>query len=199
MTAALSKKHDFDVVFDSQKVFRLVLEALSHPAREVSILECARRFGGKHSALLALALTLLDNEVSFNTCENHQLSDDIAALTLAHRSTVDKADFIFVCNLDDLKDVIEHAKCGTLENPHQSATIVILDEQGNDVPAHRLCLVGPGIDVSRTVTASPALKQALILRDAQHYEYPQGIDLLFVSGKGELYAIPRLVRQGEVG
>jgi alpha-D-ribose 1-methylphosphonate 5-triphosphate synthase subunit PhnH len=38
-----------------------------------------------------------------------------------------------------------------------------------------------------------AVKDAIAIRNAQYYEYPQGIDFLFASGAGELFAIPRLV------
>jgi alpha-D-ribose 1-methylphosphonate 5-triphosphate synthase subunit PhnH len=38
-----------------------------------------------------------------------------------------------------------------------------------------------------------AVKDAITIRDAQNYEYPQGIDMIFVSGNGELFSIPRLV------
>jgi alpha-D-ribose 1-methylphosphonate 5-triphosphate synthase subunit PhnH len=42
---------------------------------------------------------------------------------------------------------------------------------------------------------SALVQKVLKLRDSQHYEYPQGVDLLFVSPEGELFAIPRGVRQ----
>ena len=41
MSSTLSKKYSFDSVFDSQKVFRLILEAISNPSRVVNINESA--------------------------------------------------------------------------------------------------------------------------------------------------------------
>ena len=190
MISTLSRKHSFDTVFDSQRVFRLVLEAMSNPARVVHIKEYAEKLNGDYPAFLAVAVTLLDNEVSFNTCENHSLSDEIASLTLARKEQIESADFIFVCDAKDIKNVIENAKCGTLFDPHKSATIIIRDDDG---PAHRITLRGPGIDGQKEVRITQTVKDAIALRDAQNYEYPQGIDLLFISGKGELFAIPRLV------
>ena len=141
MTLQLTKKHSFDLVFDSQKVFRLILEAMSNPARVVNISEYAiKLFGdypdcvGKHPsavfttrslAFLALAMTLLDNEVSFSACENHSLTDEIASLTLAKKENIESADFVFVCDPNDIRSVIENAKCGTLSDPHKSATVII--------------------------------------------------------------------------
>ena len=189
--SALSRKHRFDTVFDSQKVFRLLLEAMSNPARVVNIKEAADKLYGSHSEFLALAVTLLDNEISFNACDNQVLSDEISSLTLAGHEKIEEADFIFVCDLNYMEYAIENAKCGTLSDPHKSATVIIRDD---DLPAIRLLLSGPGIAGSINIDATQPMKDALLLRDAQNYEYPQGIDLIFISSSGELIAIPRLTR-----
>jgi alpha-D-ribose 1-methylphosphonate 5-triphosphate synthase subunit PhnH len=192
MTLQLTKKHGFDVVFDSQKGFRLILEAMSNPIKTVNIKEHAEKLFGDHPALLAVAMTLLDNEVSFNTCENRELSDEIASLTLAGRVQIEAADFIFVCDSNNIKDVIENAKCGTLADPQKSATVII---RNDGKPDCRMTLFGPGIDGNISVDVSQTVKDAILLRDAQNYEYPQGIDLIFISSDGELFTIPRLTRE----
>jgi len=158
-TLQLTKKYNFDAVYDSQKVYRLILEAMSHPGRVVPM-------GGY--TLLSVAMTLLDNEVSFNLCGDDALADEIASLTLAGREPLETADFIFVCKPEYIKDAIEKAKCGTLADPHKSATVIIQ---------------GSGLE-----------KEAIALRDAQNYEYPQGIDLLFITDGGKMLAFPRLVK-----
>ena len=222
MTLQLTKKHSFDEVFDSQKVFRLLLEAMSNPMRVVNIREYAEKFygdcpdsmdgrrrafsGAADPAFLALAMTLLDNEVSFYVCENQSLSDEIASLTLAKRDKTESADYIFVDNLDCMEYAIENAKQGTLADPHKSATVIIANDgvyasmnRQTDVsqPAFSsigwLTLSGPGIEGYKTVQVTQAVKDAIALRDAQNYEYPEGIDLIFVSGGGGLLAVPRLV------
>jgi len=207
MTLQLTKKHNFDIVFDSQKVFRLILEAMSNPSRVVNIREYAIKllgdypsFTGKQPSViytadnpvfLTIAMTLLDNEVSFNTCENQYLSDEIVSLTLSRREKVDSADFIFVCDTKDIKNVIENVKCGTLSDPHKSATVIIKNDNEIDC---RLNLSGPGINGFIESHVTQTVKDTIILRDAQNYEYPQGIDLIFVSSDGKLFAIPRLIR-----
>jgi len=231
MTLPLTKKHSFDTVFDSQKVFRLILKAVSNPARVVNIKENADKLYCDYSIFLTIGLTLMDNEISFNTCENGALSDEIISLTLARREKLDSADFVFISDVGDIKnltenviedgiknvieneaedvienetegviknvtenvieDVIENVKCGTLAEPHKSATVVI---QNGGVPDCRLTLTGPGIDGQTTIQATQTVKTAITLRDAQNYEYPQGIDLIFISNDGGLFAIPRLVK-----
>ena len=182
MTSMLTKKYNFDAVYDSQKVYRLILEAMSHPGRVVPM-------GGY--TLLSVAMTLLDNEVSFHLCGDDALADEIASLTLAGREPLETADFIFVCKPEYIKDAIEKAKCGTLADPHKSATVIIQDDGEPDC---RLTFSGPGIDGNIEAHATQTVKDAIIIRDEQHYEYPRGIDLIFISSNGELFAIPRLVK-----
>jgi len=191
MTLQLTKKHNFDPVYDSQKVFRLVLHAMSNPAGFVNINEYADKLYGDFPECIALAMTLLDNEVSFNTCDDHSLSEKITLLTHAGVENTENADFIFVCNPGNLRNAIESAKCGTLADPHKSATVII---RNNGESVYRLTFSGPGIDGKTVISASQTVKEAIELRDAQNYEYPQGIDLLFISHAGDMLAVPRLTR-----
>ena len=189
MISTLSKKHSFDAVFDSQKVFRLILEAMANPARAVNIKEYADKLFGDHPVFLAVAMTLLDNEVSFSACGNRSLSNEIASQTLAKKEQIKNADFVFVCDPGVMKHVMENAKRGTLSDPHKSATVIIRDDR---TPACRLTLSGPGIDGHATVQVTQTIKDAIVLRYSQYYEYPQGIDLIFISSDGDLTALPRM-------
>ena len=191
MTLQLTKKHSFDAVYDSQKVYRLILEAMSNPGRIVNIQEHADKLYGSYPAFLAVAMTLLDNEVSFNVCGNRQLANEIESLTLARNANIEEADFIFTSNYSVIEGAIENAKCGTLADPHKSATVII---QNNGISALCLTLSGPGIDGQAEVMVTQTVKDTVAMRDAQNFEYPQGIDLLFISGAGELFVIPRLVK-----
>ena len=155
MISALSKKHSFDTVFDSQKVFRLILEAMSNPTRIVNISDYANKLFGDQPAFLALAMTLLDNEVSFNTCEDHKLSDEIGSLTLAKNVELGLADFVFVSYPCEIKNTIENIKCGTLSDPHKSATVIIRSE---DALACPMKLYGPGIDGGTVVHVTQTVK-----------------------------------------
>jgi len=202
-------------VFDSQKLFRLILDALANPTSVVNIKEQADKISGSYPVFLAVAMTLLDNEVSFevsgerSTPSAHKsysrsvapkngasgdtsMSEQISSLTLARREGLEAADFVFVRHRDALKHVIENVKCGTLSDPHKSATVII---HVDDDPTCTLKLSGPGIDGHVVFLATQTMAEAIQLRDAQNYEYPQGIDLLFASSNGDLCAIPRLIRE----
>ncbi|MGN0620378.1 MAG: phosphonate C-P lyase system protein PhnH [Porcipelethomonas sp.] len=186
--------HQFDEVFDTQRVFRKLLEAMSNPGRTVSVSDEKDKLFGNCPSILAAAVTLLDNEVSFNTSGNTELENDIMLVTLSPEVCTESADYIFVTDADTLADVFEKAKCGTLSDPHCSATIIILD---NGKKCSDVCLCGPGINGEKEISCSETFCMALELRDAQNYEYPQGVDLIFVSDSGDITAVPRLVKRRE--
>jgi len=194
MTSILTKKYDFDTVFDSQKVFRLVLEAMSNPSKIVNIKEYIDKLHGNNAVFLTIAMTLLDNEVHFYACADDTLSDEIGSLTFAKKEQLENADFVFVGKSANINQIIENVKCGTLADPHKSATIIILNDSEPDC---RATFYGPGIDGQIEMDVSRTVKDSLEFRHAQNYEYPQGIDLIFVSSEGELFTIPRLVKQRE--
>ena len=191
MTLQLTKKHSFSTVFDSQKVFRLILEAMSNPTRVVDIKDYADKLYGDYPALLAVAMTLLDNEVNYHVCGSTSLKAEIASLALAKAGNIEVSDFTFVCNTNCIEYAIEKAKYGTLTDPHKSATVIV---ENNGEPFCRSKFSGPGINGRTECHVTKTVNEAIAIRDAQCYEYPQGIDMLFISSSGELFAIPRLTR-----
>ena len=188
----MKKWHDCDEVFDAQQMFRLMLEALANPTRRVDIQPCAKRFPAANAPLLAVGLTLLDNEVGFCVYGDDLLAQTLVSLTLARLEPPERADFIFVPDARDAGAVIPLAKSGTPEDPHLGATVVLLDSGAETCP---LRLSGAGIDGIATFAAGTAAADALRVRDQQNHEYPQGIDLIFVTEAGALYALPRTTRR----
>lgn len=73
--------HQFDEVFDTQAVFRKLLEAMSNPARTVSVAEQKEKLFGDYRVLLALGMTLLDNEVTFSSCKDEAFRKDLQLVT----------------------------------------------------------------------------------------------------------------------
>lgn len=91
-----------------------------------------------------------------------------------------------------LSAILVQAKCGTLVDPHKSATLLIRD---NAEKAETCTLYGPGIDGETELCCSETVCQALRLREQQAYEYPMGVDLIFVTDSGNITCIPRLVKR----
>ena len=184
----------FDEVFDTQAVFRLLLEAMSNPTRTVSIAPQKEKMFGTYGAFLALGMTLLDNEVTFCTCQDASLQEDLLLVTLSQPTAIQEADYIFILNSHTLSAAFVQAKCGTLVDPHRSATLLIRDSGEKE---HTVSLYGPGIDGTTAFCCTETVRQALELREQQEYEYPMGVDMIFVTDDGEITCIPRLVRRRE--
>jgi alpha-D-ribose 1-methylphosphonate 5-triphosphate synthase subunit PhnH len=190
--SALSKKHSFDEVLDGQKVYRRILKAVSNPTGVVNIKEFADKLYGEEPAMLAIAVTLLDNEVSFSSCGSQALSDEILSLTLSRQEQTEEADYIFVTDRALLETAIRSAKCGTLRDPHKSATLLVKNTGSRQ---HPIRLFGPGMKAAEEAVVTDIVRSALEIRDSQEYAYPQGIDFLFVSEDGDLFSIPRRIRR----
>lgn len=192
----MKKLHNFHEVYDGQMVFRKVLEAMANPGRRVSIAEQAEKLYGENLVFLALAMTLLDNEVGFYVCENEDLSEVISLLTLSKETVSEEADFIFVETEEQLDKVFEKAKCGTLADPQKSAILIIKAGAEQDVTWN---IYGAGVDGTMTLKVPAIADRAMKLRQQQEYEYPQGVDLIFTTDDGEMFCIPRLVMKKEEG
>jgi alpha-D-ribose 1-methylphosphonate 5-triphosphate synthase subunit PhnH len=189
MAIIMKELHTFDETLDSQKLFRIILEAIANPTRKLSISEFIPKLFGNEPAMLAIAMTLLDNEVSFRVCENFGLSENISLLTHSVEVELESADFIFVTDTSMVKNILEKSKCGTLCDPHSSATIIVKNNEKADMP---VSFCGAGIKDTVNVIVSNTVCKAIAARDSQNYEYPQGVDFIFVSDSGEIFCIPRL-------
>ena len=179
----MQKAYEFDFVYDTQAAFRLLLEALSNPGRIVELGPLARKLGGAYAMPLTVAAVLLDNEVSFAVCGSPALAEKIS---------VSKADYIFVTENADWQEAVQVAKCGTLRDPHKSATVILCTA---DLQAGKLQRIsGPGIKAVQEIIMCPELQAALGKRDEQEYEYPLGLDFFVLDQRGCLMGIPRKTR-----
>ena len=177
----MQKAYEFDFVYDTQAAFRLLLEALSNPGRIVELGPLARKLGGAYAVPLTVAAVLLDNE-----------AEKITELTLAKTAAVSKADYIFVTENADWQEAVQAAKCGTLRDPHKSATVILCTA---DLQAGKLQRIsGPGIKAVQEIIMCPELQAALGKRDEQEYEYPLGLDFFVLDQRGCLMGIPRKTR-----
>lgn len=193
----MKQLHTFDEVLDAQKVFRCLLEAMANPGRRCSIRQQQEKLFGENADILAVAMTLLDAKVPFSALENQALTEQILLLTHAKPVAPEEADYVFVSSANQLLTVMQKAKEGTLENPHSSATIVWKIPGGQ--LEREVLLSGPGVKGKTAVTVPQEVADAMQQRDVQEYEYPQGIDFIFLLPESELLCIPRLVRMEESG
>jgi alpha-D-ribose 1-methylphosphonate 5-triphosphate synthase subunit PhnH len=191
----MKKAFLFDTVFDAQAVYRLLLEAYANPGRVVNIKAYADKFG-ETAIPLCIAVTLLDNETTFTAPCDSTLSERVATVTMARIVELGAADYVFT-DEKAAAALVAQAKCGTLSEPHLSATIVVLADSLAGEPD--AVFSGPGVDGEIRVHLGKTLLSTVKERDAQGYEYPTGVDLLFADGAGNLLALPRKIAVKEVG
>lgn len=184
-----------DAVHDIQHVYRKMVDSMSRPGTIASIKEQAQlaRIRTKaDGAVLLLAMTLLDTEVTFHveSPSGTAISERINELTYAKAVPAAEADYIFV--LKDagelaLERMIEAAKPGYHLNPHQSATIIAeADALGSGT---ELLLKGPGIEHSRLIALE--LKGNWVgAREEKNAEFPLGVDLIITDSES-LLCLPR--------
>jgi len=198
------KEINFDIVFDSQKIFRVLLDAFARPGKINKITDLKIKPPLNVSkAALEIFFTLLDLEVGFYVwCFDEQkrrkIEEYIVLNTGSNPRDLESADFVLALNdLSELKKV----KKGGLEYPEQGATVVrVVEEIGENLEGNflTLTLTGPGINGKKTVSLRGVKREEIIEIIEVNKDFPLGIDFLFVDKKDKILALPRSTKIVEV-
>ncbi|MDR1898571.1 MAG: phosphonate C-P lyase system protein PhnH, partial [Treponema sp.] len=197
----MKTKHAFDMVHDAQEVFRILLEALANPGRVLSLRPYADKFAGQ-GRWLTPAVTLLDNGTGFFWDGDRETGEEIRFLTGAPPVPLEKADFVFLSAARGTEEkagelaarVLSRVKQGTHLDPHDSALLFIAPGAGRagENPDREFSLRGPGIPPEgRPVTLSPAEAAWRRARDERGFEYPCGVELVFLREDLSILALTR--------
>jgi alpha-D-ribose 1-methylphosphonate 5-triphosphate synthase subunit PhnH len=179
--------------YDSQAIFRTVLDAMATPGRIMELPIKIQPPQGIDPAAGAILMMLLD----FETPLWSNLDHDSAAIQWLrfHTGTPftqakKKSAFVLCTDYEDLGD-LEDYSMGTIESPHQSTTLIV--QTKGIVEKGALRLTGPGIqthtDLKLTGIANRFFKKRARILDS----YPLGVDLIFVCGT-VFVAIPRTTK-----
>ncbi|MFC0525115.1 phosphonate C-P lyase system protein PhnH [Pontibacillus salicampi] len=195
-------KAGFDSVHDTQHIFRELVEATSRPgtiAELTSYVEGLSPSVTFSKPMIGLALTLLDQEVTFHVqAENvKRIQEYIHWHTFSQAMEESEADYVFVSILESsrIASFMKHLKRGTLYQPHQSATLFIQVKDFKDgADADKFILSGPGIKDSTSIVVNGLDEEWIDARNEAVQEYPLGIDVCLVSEQGELVALPRTTK-----
>jgi phosphonate C-P lyase system protein PhnH len=184
----LKSAHSFDLVHDAQEVFRLFLEALANPGRLLSLNGSGfPRYG----QWLAPALTLLDNETGFFWDGEPEIGEEIRFLSGCLPAALEEADFVFLSRPEDPGRILAKVKRGTLADPHDSALLLVAV---SGKPQYAARLEGPGVPPQgRDISLCAAELSWLKTRDHQGFEYPLGVELVFLREDFSIAAFPRKV------
>ncbi|MDF2670563.1 MAG: phnH [Paenibacillus sp.] len=202
------KEQTFDLVHDTQFIYRQLLDVMFRPG-QISSIQAASSRNADVSPLQAMiasfALTLLDGEVSFSVEmeDRSELESYIRKLTFSRVQTAAEADYIFADGKrkeDQVAGLFSKVNKGTLIRPEGGVTIFIavdgLEAEGNAESCWTL--TGPGIQESCTLCVQGLSKAWVEERAKANAEYPMGVDLVLFTESGYMTALPRTTIMKEV-
>jgi alpha-D-ribose 1-methylphosphonate 5-triphosphate synthase subunit PhnH len=185
-------------VRDTQRTFRVVLDAMARPGT-VKQLPVAARDAPVNPWLAAVLVTLVDHEVGL-AVEPFDGADLLERFVCQRTAVVltgaDRADFVVAASdrLDPSLPV--RLRQGTLAYPNDSATLLILiptldrSAHADDGSVLSLALAGPGVPAGHVFTVA-GLTPALFEARDEAAEYPCGIDVFLIDPQGRVAALPR--------
>ena len=172
----------------TQKTFRTLLQAMSHPGRVYSLSQ------ELENGLILVIQTLLDHEVAFNVF-GHQREEweyRIIRATGSRTANIEDADFVIIPS-GGSNGAILHAKRGSLEYPDTGATVIysINSFSSRDNGDLRVTLKGPGINGEITPFIGGIKKDEFHYLKEVNSEYPLGVDSIFIDAENRIMCIPR--------
>jgi alpha-D-ribose 1-methylphosphonate 5-triphosphate synthase subunit PhnH len=183
--------------FASQRLFRLLLEALSRPGVPVQLPPAAPPSLPDTEWLLAAGDTLLDHEVSFAVTGDGlsaggktTLAQEVQRRTGARPASISEADFVFVVGSPG--DGLRALRTGDLAFPDGGATLLWRVQGFEDGLAATLS--GPGVDGSTRLRIGGVAAPDLALLGEINRAYPCGLDCFFFDGAGRVVGLPRTTR-----
>jgi alpha-D-ribose 1-methylphosphonate 5-triphosphate synthase subunit PhnH len=180
-------------VAESQRTFRVVLDAVANPGRIFQLVERIDPPLPLHTAAAAIALTLVDFEtplwvdVSVGAEARDWLRFHTGASIVEHARD---ASFALVVDPDRLP-LFDAFALGSDERPERSATLIVQVEDLRPHEGRRLA--GPGIagETRLAVRGLPAAFWEALHEN--HARFPRGVDVLLTAGP-RLAALPRTTR-----
>ena len=178
----------FDAVFDSQRVFRCVLQATAHPGKLFALPPTGV------APWEAVALTLLDHEVSFCAVGGPMVSAQgrIARLTGSRAVPLSEAGFALVAGGSGIE--VSGLQRGTLERPETGATAIFAIDRLSNAGPVTIKLFGPGVPGERTLGVEGLSVEEIQEIRSSREDYPLGVDVYLVDEMGQVAGLPRSTR-----
>ncbi len=187
----------FDKVFDTQRVFRSLLDVMSRPGTLKPVIPpLLPAPAGFSSHTAAIAFTLLDEATTFGMIpHNEAWGRYMQSNTGARKEEPSRADYLILQG----SAVWHEVECfyrGSLASPERSSTLIVnvetLTENGSG--EWDLSLRGPGIEEVAHIGLTGLRLQNLQAIMELNAEFPLGVDVILVDAAGMVCALPRSVR-----
>lgn len=183
-----------DPVFDTQRCFRGLIEAMARPGRIVELGGLPEPPAGLGAAQGAILLTLADQDTPVWIAPELRSAEAGHYLRFHCRcrlsADVGEAAFVVLPSLTGLPP-FDALRLGDPEYPDRSATLIVeVDGLGL---GHRLRLRGPGIEHEAMLEVAGWTSAASECLRENERQFPLGVDLLLTSG-ARVAGLPRTVR-----
>lgn len=187
-----------------QRSFRSVLNAFARPGTVESVEALVKPESPLSPYWETLVRMFVDQAVTFNVANGARTdaAEWITLQTHAKSECPDQADFVLALGAegeDQAKNVLAHAKAGTLLEPELGATVVLncayvgaVPEEENQHGLYLVKVAGPGVKDTASFAVSNA--EWVSARAERADEYPCGIDLILLGENGNVVAIPRTTK-----
>jgi alpha-D-ribose 1-methylphosphonate 5-triphosphate synthase subunit PhnH len=185
-----------DPVFDAQRVFRALLDAMARPGRVVPLGPHAAPPAPLSATAAALLLALADPNTPVFLDAPLAASPAVRAYIGFHAgapivATPGEAAFAVAADPVAMPP-LSAFPCGTPDYPDRSATLILqVASLGGDGPG--LGLAGPGIEESARLAVAPLPAGFAAAWAANRAIHPCGVDLVF-AGPASVAAMPRSTR-----
>lgn len=187
---------NYNEVFDSQKIFRKILDSMARPGKINNLIDLQispPQQLNRSSALIGFAL--LNSDVSFFSVNNsNEVNEYLKVNTSSIPSTsVEDADFVFISG-KSMSEIIGNIKKGELEFPEDSATLIIDVDKIEKSPIDQSCeliLKGPGVKSEEILYIKGITDEIFQEIKNANSEYPLGIDVILSDVDGNIICIPR--------
>jgi alpha-D-ribose 1-methylphosphonate 5-triphosphate synthase subunit PhnH len=180
--------------FDSNAVFRALLDAMSRPGRIYDLPVNVSAPDGLNAATTAtlLAMADMDTTVWLSASSATKAAGDHLKFHCGCPISTDvkQADFAVARISDDLSFVTDLA-VGNAEYPDQSATLILMVEEIADSPS--MTLSGPGIKDTHSLAIKDLPESFHRWRADNHQLFPCGVDVIFANPT-RIAALPRTTR-----
>ena len=180
--------------FDSNAVFRALLDAMSRPGRIYDLPVAVSAPDGLNKAATATLLAMADMDTTIwlsPSCAIKAAGDHLKFHCGCPLSTdVKQADFAIARISDDLSFITDLA-VGNAEYPDQSATLILMVDEISDRPS--MTLQGPGIKDTHSLAIKGLPESFHAWRAENHHLFPCGVDVIFAS-EAQIAALSRTTR-----
>jgi alpha-D-ribose 1-methylphosphonate 5-triphosphate synthase subunit PhnH len=181
-----------DPSHDSQRLFRAVLDAFSHPGRVIALPQPPERAAPLSVAATAFVLTLVDRDTPLWLAPFFD-TDAVRDFVRFHTGApvvAQEAEALFAVLTPDRAPLLDGFSIGSNPYPDRSATLVIEAPSLTGGPQRRLR--GPGIADSAAFAVAGLAETFWSEWKANHTLFPCGVDIVFTAGS-ELLALPRSI------